>query len=147
MTDLTRLAADLEVAARELPAEQLPELASALAGAAARVQLRISAAAVAPASTGEHLVGAAEMARLLGVPENWVRDRARAGTLPFHRLGHYVRFNTTEVLEAVRRMPRLHDSDFRGPKKHQENRGGRRRVSTECPHGVAAISADGVPTP
>ena len=46
---------------------------------------------------GSALLGAAELAKLLGVPESWVREQARLGNLPSFKLGHYVRFRVEEV--------------------------------------------------
>lgn len=47
------------------------------------------------------LLGAPEVAKLLGVPESWVREQARLGRLPFIRLGHYMRFRFEEVERFV----------------------------------------------
>ena len=84
------------------------------------------------------LLGSAEMAKILGTPQHWVAHQARTGAIPSIQLGHYRRFSPTEVLEAVRRMPLPHNCRFRGTKKAPENRGGRRRVSMECPNGQEA---------
>ena len=35
--------------------------------------------------------------RLLGVPHTWVLAQARAGRIPHHRLGHYVRFDPDDL--------------------------------------------------
>ena len=43
------------------------------------------------------LLDAPQLAKLLGVPESWVREQARLGNLPSFRLGHYVRFRPEEV--------------------------------------------------
>lgn len=123
--------ASLERLARNLPIDQLPDLIADLERTKAVAWTRLNAPA-APAAP-DRLVDAAEMAEMLDVPENWVRDKARAGALPFRQLGHYVRFSPPEVLEAVRRMPQSHDCALRGLKKRKETRGGSRRVSTECP--------------
>lgn len=48
-------------------------------------------------NAGSALLGAAELAKLLGVPESWVREQARLGNLPSFKLGHYVRFRIEEV--------------------------------------------------
>ncbi len=34
---------------------------------------------------------------LLGVPYTWLLAQARAGKIPHHRLGHYVRFDPDEL--------------------------------------------------
>jgi len=51
-----------------------------------------------PASqpSGE-LLTAPEAAKILNVPESWVREQARLGELPSVRLGHYVRFRSDEL--------------------------------------------------
>lgn len=46
----------------------------------------------------DRLLGAAEVAELLNVPERWVREHARAGHLPRVQLGRYVRFDRSDVL-------------------------------------------------
>jgi excisionase family DNA binding protein len=49
----------------------------------------------------ERLLNATQIADLLGVPTTWVREHARAGTIPHYRLGRYVRFKEAEVLAWV----------------------------------------------
>jgi excisionase family DNA binding protein len=46
----------------------------------------------------ERLLTAAEVAELLAVPESWVREHTRDGSLPRVQLGRYVRYRR----EAVR---------------------------------------------
>jgi excisionase family DNA binding protein len=48
-------------------------------------------------NAGSALLSAAELAKLFGVPESWVREQARLGNLPSFKLGHYVRFRLEEV--------------------------------------------------
>jgi excisionase family DNA binding protein len=43
------------------------------------------------------LLTAPEAAKILNVPESWVREQARLGELPSVRLGHYVRFRSDEL--------------------------------------------------
>jgi excisionase family DNA binding protein len=43
------------------------------------------------------LIDAKAASRLLGVPHTWLLAQARAGTIPHHRLGHYVRFNPDDL--------------------------------------------------
>jgi excisionase family DNA binding protein len=43
------------------------------------------------------LIDAKAASRLLGVPHTWLLAQARAGTIPHHRLGHYVRFNPNDL--------------------------------------------------
>ena len=43
------------------------------------------------------LLDAKAAARLLGVPHTWLLAQARAGRIPHHRLGHYVRFSGEDL--------------------------------------------------
>ena len=43
------------------------------------------------------LIDARAAGRLLGVPHTWLLAQARAGRIPHHRLGHYVRFNADDL--------------------------------------------------
>jgi excisionase family DNA binding protein len=45
------------------------------------------------------LIDAKVASRLLGVPHTWLLAQARAGQIPHHRLGHYVRFNPEDLRE------------------------------------------------
>jgi excisionase family DNA binding protein len=49
------------------------------------------AAAFAP------LIDAKAASKLLGVPHTWLLAQARAGRIPHHRLGHYVRFRPEDL--------------------------------------------------
>ena len=41
-----------------------------------------------------------ELAKRLKVPVSWVYEQSRQGNIPTHRLGRYLRFSLTEVLES-----------------------------------------------
>ncbi|HUB74546.1 MAG TPA: helix-turn-helix domain-containing protein [Solirubrobacteraceae bacterium] len=43
------------------------------------------------------LIDAKAASKLLAVPHTWLLAQARAGAIPHHRLGHYVRFNPNEL--------------------------------------------------
>jgi excisionase family DNA binding protein len=43
------------------------------------------------------LMDAKAAGKLLGVPHTWLLAQARAGRIPHHRLGHYVRFNAEDL--------------------------------------------------
>ena len=43
------------------------------------------------------LIDAKAAGRLLGVPPTWLLAQARAGQIPHHRLGHYVRFSADDL--------------------------------------------------
>jgi excisionase family DNA binding protein len=45
------------------------------------------------------LIDAKAASKLLGVPHTWLLAQARAGRIPHHRLGHYVRFNPEDLRE------------------------------------------------
>jgi excisionase family DNA binding protein len=50
---------------------------------------------------GSALLSAPQVAELFDVPESWVTEQARHGTLPSIRLGHYVRFKAEEIQRFV----------------------------------------------
>lgn len=52
---------------------------------------------------GDVLLTAEQLAPRLGVAISWVREQARQGNIPTHRLGHYVRFDLGEVLQATKK--------------------------------------------
>lgn len=43
------------------------------------------------------LLDAQAASKLLGIPPTWLLAQARAGRVPHHRLGHYVRFNPDDL--------------------------------------------------
>ena len=55
--------------------------------------------AVHPDSPPFALIDAKAASRILGVPYTWLLAQARAGQIPHHRLGHYVRFNPEDLKE------------------------------------------------
>lgn len=48
------------------------------------------------------LLTPAQAAERLQVPESWVRDKARAGTIPHRRIGKHLRFSLADVEAIVR---------------------------------------------
>jgi excisionase family DNA binding protein len=48
------------------------------------------------------LIDAKAAGRLLGVPHTWLLAQARAGRIPHHRLGHYVRFSADDLKQWLR---------------------------------------------
>lgn len=141
--DIEQARALLAELVRDADAEQLPDLIGALEAAKVRAIVRLQQ----PLSKGEAephgLVDAAKMAKLLDVPTNWVLDKARAGTLPCRRLGHYVRFEPAEVLEAARRVPGLHDSRLSTLRARTGNRNVTRASVRGCPTLPGADADDG----
>jgi excisionase family DNA binding protein len=67
----------------------------------------------------ERLLTASEVAELLAVPESWVREHTRSGTLPRIKLGRYVRYRRQAVLAWVgdQEAPRPGSSQPWGPVK------------------------------
>jgi excisionase family DNA binding protein len=47
--------------------------------------------------TEDRLLDAKEVGELLAVPEGWVREAARNGTIPHLKLGRYVRFSRVDL--------------------------------------------------
>lgn len=70
-----------------------------LAAAQTRLAATIAADTSAPAQA--ELIDAIELARRLGVNTSWIRYEARAGRLPFKKLGRYIRFNPAAVDAAL----------------------------------------------
>jgi hypothetical protein len=48
------------------------------------------------------LIDAKAASILLGVPYTWLLAQARAGKIPHHRLGHYVRFDPNDLAHWLR---------------------------------------------
>ncbi|OLT28420.1 hypothetical protein BJF83_15465 [Nocardiopsis sp. CNR-923] len=51
----------------------------------------------------ERLLTIPEAARVLAVPESWLRERVRLRRVPHRRLGKHVRFTTTDLELIVER--------------------------------------------
>jgi len=124
----------------EAPISELPALIGELEALRAAAWAKLTVPST-PAPAAPTLVDAAEMASMLGTPETWVRDKARAGKLPSIHMGHYVRFEPAAVIEACRKL-RLSGASYNGPlcriEKPQQKRRGKRYVSNECPSSSAA---------
>lgn len=67
--------------------------ADSLASLAAELAPRLAEIATLPPA----LLDAKGAARLLSVPESWVRDQANADRIPHLKLGHYLRFRADEL--------------------------------------------------
>jgi hypothetical protein len=137
----------LDTAVAELPADEIPDAIGLCAAAQARLTARLVARNrdAESANLFPSLVNAKEMAAILGVPQNWVRDRQRAEQIPCHHLGYYVRFAPAEVLEAVRKLPRLHNAQSRSAKITKQIKGGKRQESTEYPKSSGAAATETAP--
>lgn len=70
----------------------------------ARTRLRRSLRRVVQGTTGRFtpLIDAKAASQLLGVPYTWLLAQARAGKIPHHRLGHYVRFDPDDLQAWLR---------------------------------------------
>ncbi|MGH2902735.1 MAG: helix-turn-helix domain-containing protein [Solirubrobacteraceae bacterium] len=77
-----------------------PHSAQRLRAGAAR--LRHGARGVGAEQTFTPLIDAKAASRLLGVPHTWLLAQARAGQIPHHRLGHYVRFNPEDLAQWLK---------------------------------------------
>lgn len=44
-----------------------------------------------------------ELADKLKVPLSWVYEQSRQGSIPTHRIGRYIRFNLSEVIESQKK--------------------------------------------
>ncbi len=51
----------------------------------------------------ERLLTIPEAARVLAVPESWLRERVRLRRVPHRRLGKHVRFSSTDLEQIVER--------------------------------------------
>lgn len=51
----------------------------------------------------EELLTPEELAERLHVPRSWVYEQSRQGNIPTHRLGRYIRFNLSEVIESQKK--------------------------------------------
>ncbi len=51
----------------------------------------------------ERLLTIPEAARVLAVPESWLRERVRLRRVPHRRLGKHVRFSATDLEQIVER--------------------------------------------
>lgn len=51
----------------------------------------------------EKLLGIDELSQFLGVPKSWIYERTRKGEIPHIKLGRYLRFNTQEIREWLKK--------------------------------------------
>lgn len=97
--------------ARDLIIDSIPELLTHIAGRVASLKtlegtllsmMLTHRVANSSGKSGESaLLSTPQVAKLFEVPESWVREQARLGTLPSIRLGHYVRFKAEEIQRFV----------------------------------------------
>lgn len=121
MIDLGTTGALLADLVHDADAEQLADLAGMFEAAKVRA---VAALQSPPAPEATPPPGRRQRdGRILGVPANWVRDKARVGLLPVEQLGHYVRFNPVETLAAARRMSKSHDGESRRREIPKQDRG------------------------
>jgi len=52
----------------------------------------------------QNLIGIKTMAKKLDVPPSWIYFRTRTGEIPHYKLGKYVKFDESEVMEWVRKQ-------------------------------------------
>lgn len=120
--DRTSIAAALARLAAELPTAELPELCADIERARAVAWSRLTMPAPKP-EPKPLLLDAPVMAARAGVPETWLRARARRGEIRSVRCGHYVKFRETDVLEDLERLGATpQDGRSRRPGKTQQPR-------------------------
>lgn len=52
----------------------------------------------------QNLKGIKAMAEKLDVPESWLYSRTRTGEIPHYKVGKYVKFDESEVMEWIRKL-------------------------------------------
>ncbi len=145
MTDrLAAIAADLDVAVREVPVDQLPDLLGLLVAAAARVQLRLAQATTPQPPVASELVTAAQGAAALGIPESALRFWGRTGRVPVEQLGRFVRFRLGDVRRALASHAETGSAGIQ--KTTKKNGHILAPLTGHLPVGSSPIRADGVPT-
>jgi excisionase family DNA binding protein len=97
--------------AQDLIVDSIPQLLAHIAGRVAALKTLEGAllsmmlshrVATSSGKNGESaLLSAPQVAKLFDVPESWVREQARLGTLPSIRSGHYVRFKAEEIQRFI----------------------------------------------
>jgi excisionase family DNA binding protein len=91
------------------PLSSIPARPAARARAGASRLVAKARGVAGEMSSFTRLIDAKAASQLLGVPYTWLLSQARAGRIPHHRLGHYVRFNPkdlTDWLQENRIEPR-----------------------------------------
>lgn len=63
---------------------------------------RLAAGPSSATSTAEPLLDADQAAAQLGVTARWLEDSARAGIVPHHKLGRFIRFRVSDVAAHFR---------------------------------------------
>jgi len=52
----------------------------------------------------QNLIGIKAMAEKLDLPVSWLYSRTRTGEIPHYKIGKYVKFNESEVMEWIRKQ-------------------------------------------
>ena len=68
------------------------------------VREEIKAAASNGNGHGAELFTPEELAERMKLPVSWVYEQSRQGNIPTHRIGRYLRFSLTEVLESQKKQ-------------------------------------------
>lgn len=77
-----------------------------LAEALAAILKPIVVGAVKEAMNGHReiqLLTPEQLAERIKVPVSWVYEQSRQGNIPTHRIGRYIRFNLSEVIESQKK--------------------------------------------
>jgi hypothetical protein len=72
---------------------------------------RITGTPGVPHESAEVLLDAEQAAQRLAVSSRWLEDSARAGIVPHHKLGRYIRFRVTEIAVHCRVEGAIQASD------------------------------------
>lgn len=134
--------------ARECDVADLPALLGELEVARATALSRLlSTPAAAPAAPARLLFDAAEMSSQVGVPESWLRARARAGEIRSVKCGHYTRFDPIEVLEDLKRLRVTRAPKKTRPRDNRDCEGEKRQQRRGAATALLPDSAPGNSTP
>lgn len=68
--------------------------------------LRPSAPPSPSPEPAERLVDAVTLAKLTSLPQSWLEEQARRGSVPSLQLGKYRRFHVADALAAIRKLGR-----------------------------------------
>ncbi len=84
-----------------IPLEAIPATLTRLVAIQGALLARLVTAQQEPSAPQPGLLTAAELARLLELPESWIRTAGRTGRLPVVKCGRYSRFNRDDCVAAL----------------------------------------------
>ena len=95
-----------EVVLLEFCGEPLALTREQLGEARARARELLPATQPAALPSVEQMVDAKALAVLTSLPQSWLEEQARRGTVPSLALGKYRRFQVSEAIAAIRKLGR-----------------------------------------